>query len=269
MKSFAVAFATLLSSFAFAQSPFQGSWTGVGGDITMLVNGASVGTAPCNEFQFQIKQTAEQLDLESVYMWCGHAMEIDFSMTNMTVKNGELFWEGKKNGTVSSNLIHIDHIEDGSHLIADFKLIDANTISYHYDWTDGLNQLVINGTVKNEAARREKVEAPVMFCQFWNSITHAPQSYTLHGVFEAGAARAEKCFSEGPLGFCMNFTRSNVQNPEPEYFSVVLTREMSGGMVKVLNRYERKLSSEPLENMVLTASAGDDMYSSALCSPQN
>jgi hypothetical protein len=249
----------------------------------MVVNGDEQGRTSCNQFNIEVSENSDGFNLDQVFAHCGKAMEIDYQMPKILVQGKNLIWQKQNVGTIVDNKISLNIItkdendETKTYSLKATMSIVSGKLVYHYEWTDGTTLLIVDSKLKNSNSIvnpvLEDTQPTEVFCQFWNSITHDAMPNTIFSKFNGDELSVKRCSSQAynntgkaNLGVCAEFTRASTTATTPNSFSVVLTKTNDDGITTILNKYERHLPEQKIENINLTADVGDGNFSSALCS---
>lgn len=136
MKKLIFASLIFTSLSAFAGS-FTGKWAGKG-----QLKDPSGAQIKCEQIKFVVNQTAEAISIAEGYIQC-KPQEMHVSPIRAIIKNGALYMDNKKVGTITADTVNLNYKNDqGIRVRSKAQLIGAD-LQYKEEWLDEQGKVML------------------------------------------------------------------------------------------------------------------------------
>lgn len=123
-----------LSAFA---GTFQGNWAGQGN--LKDPSGASI---KCEQIKFVVKQSPEAINIEQGYIQC-KPQEMTVAPIRALIKNGALYMDNKKVGTISEDTVILNYKNDQGVNVRSKAQLTETGMTYREEWLDNQGKVML------------------------------------------------------------------------------------------------------------------------------
>jgi hypothetical protein len=139
---FAIIFARNIHAYSFS---FSGGWIG-SGKAVMKPGLPKEHRRNCSDISISLNQTESSLELIQGYYSC-EDMNAEYSPAIFEIRNSEIWYQGKKIGSIASDKIFISYLDpDGGDTFQLELILKDGKLQYEENWlVDNISQLRVTG----------------------------------------------------------------------------------------------------------------------------